>query len=108
MLVMTSSDVLHDGTPELMARALDDAWTTASDWVLGLSEGDWTEMAEAISRAACGGLCDAEQLRQIALDALHARRESLCRDVFASALSLDSGVALAGLHPDNKGAVQKG
>jgi hypothetical protein len=101
---MTISDPPHDDTPELMARVLDDALATASQKVLGLSEDDWTEMAEAVSNAVAGGLRDAARLQQVALDALAARREKLFRDVFASSLSLDSGAALAGLHPDSKGA----
>ena len=95
---MHSSDAPHDDTPELMARVLDDALATASLKVLGLSEDDWTEMAEAVSNAVAGGLRDAERLQQVALDALAARREKLFREVFASSLSLDSGAALAGLH----------
>ena len=87
-------------TAELMARALDDAWATASLKVLGLSEDDWTEMAEAISRAVAGGLRNEERLQQIALDALDRRREILTREVFAAAINLESGAALAGLHPD--------
>jgi hypothetical protein len=105
---MTISDAPNDDTPELMARVLDDALATASLKVLGLSEDDWTEMAEAVSNAVAGGLRDAERLQQVALDALAARREKLFRKVFASSLSLDSGAALAGLHPDSKGAEQKG
>jgi hypothetical protein len=101
--VVTACDTADDDTPELMARVLDDALATASLKVMGLSEDDWTEMAETVSRAVAGGLRDAEQLQQIALDALAARREQLFRDVFASSLSLDSGAALAGLHPDSKG-----
>jgi hypothetical protein len=96
-------DVPHDDAPELMARVLDDALATASLKVMGLSEDDWTEMAEAVSRSVADGVRDAEQLQQIALDALAARREILFREVFASSLSLDSGAALAGLHPDSKG-----
>ena len=99
---MHSSDAPHDDTPELMARVLDDALATASLKVLGLSEDDWTEMAEAVSRAVDGGLRDAEQLERIALEALAARREKLFREVFASSLSLDSGAALAGLPPDRQ------
>jgi hypothetical protein len=91
-----------------MARVLDDAWMTAGARFFSLSEDDWTEMYDAISRAVTSGLRDTERLQQIALDALHARRELLCRDVFASSLSLDSGAALAGLHPDSNGAEQKG
>ena len=95
-------------TADLMARVLDDALTTASLKVLGLSEDDWTEMAEAISSAVAGGLRDAEQLEQIALDALAARREILFREVFASSLSLDSGAALAALQQDKQSASHEG
>jgi hypothetical protein len=104
---MTISDAPHDDTPELMARALDDALATASLKVLGLSEDDWTEMAEAVSHAVDGGLRDAEHLQQVALDALAARREILFRKVFASAISLESGAALAGLPSDSNGAEQR-
>jgi hypothetical protein len=102
---MPFSDIPNDRkTADLMARVLDDAWTTASLKVLGLSEDDWTEMAEAISRAVAGGLHDTERLEQIALDALAARRETLFREVVASAITLESGTALAGLPPDKQGA----
>jgi hypothetical protein len=101
---MPSSDAPHDETAGLMARVLDDALATASLKVLGLSEDDWTEMAEAVSRAVDGGLRDTEQLEQIALEALAARREKLFREVFASSLSLESGAALAGLETDRQGA----
>jgi hypothetical protein len=102
---MPFSDIPNDRkTADLMARVLDDAWTTASLKVLGLSEDDWTEMAEAISRAVAGGLCDTKRLEQIALDALAARREILFREVVASAITLESGTALAGLPPDKQRA----
>jgi hypothetical protein len=90
-------------TADMMARVLDSAWTTASSKVLGLSEDDWTEMADAISRAVAGGLRDEKRLEQTALDALAKRREILCREVFAASISLDSGAALAGLPPDKRG-----
>jgi hypothetical protein len=90
-------------TADLIARALDDALATASLKYLGLSEDDWTEMAEALSRAVAGGLRDEKRLEQTALDALAKRRELLCREVFASSISLDSGAALAGLPPDKRG-----
>jgi hypothetical protein len=106
--VMTASDTPRDDTPELMARVLDDALATASLKVMGLSEDDWTKMAEAVSGAVAGGLRDAEQLQLIALDALAARREKLFREVFASSLSLDSGAALAGLPPDKPRPNQEG
>ena len=101
---MTNSDDPHDDTPELMARVLDDALATASLKVLGVSEDDWTEMAEAVSRAVANGLRDAEELQRIALDALAARREKLFREVVASAITLESGTALAGLPPDKQAA----
>ena len=102
---MPFSDIPNDcKTADLIARVLDDAWTTASLKVLGLSEDDWTEMAEAISRAVAGGLRDTERLEQIALDALAARREILFREVVASAITFDAGTALAGLPPDKQGA----
>jgi hypothetical protein len=106
---MQLSDAPHDRkTSDLMARVLDDAWATAGLRVLGLSEDDWTEMYDAISRAVTGGLRDTERLQQIALDALRSRREILCRDVFASAISFESGAALAGLHPDGKDTEHEG
>ena len=102
-------DTPHDReTADLMARVLDDAWMTAGAGYLSLSEDDWTEMYEAISRAVTSGLRDTERLKQLALDALHARREILCRDVFASAISFESGAALAGLHPDGKDTEHEG
>jgi hypothetical protein len=82
-----------------MARVLDDAWSTASLKTMGLSEDDWAEMADGISHAVAGGLRDVDRLQRIALDALDARRELLCRDVLASSMSFDSGTALADLHP---------
>jgi hypothetical protein len=95
---MQISDTAQDcKTADLIARALDDAWTTASLKYLGLSEDDWTEMADAISHAVAGGLRDADRLERIALEALAVRREILCREVVASAMSLESGAALAGL-----------
>jgi hypothetical protein len=105
---MTISDALDDSkTADLIARALDDALATASLKYSGLSEDDWTEMAEALSRAVAGGLRDEERLEQTALDALAARREKLCRDVFAASLSLDSGAALAGLQQDKQSTSQQ-
>ena len=95
-------------TIELMARVLDDAWAEAGFTVIGLSEDDWSEMADAISRAVAHGLRDAARLEELALEALTARREILCRDVFAASITLDSGAALAGLHPGSEGAAQKG
>jgi hypothetical protein len=102
------SDALDDSkTADLIARALDDALAAASSKYMGLSEDDWTEMAEALSRAVAGGLRDEKRLEQTALDALAARREKLCRDVFAASLSLDSGAALAGLQQDRQSTSQE-
>jgi hypothetical protein len=86
-------------TADLMARVLDDAWSTASLRTVGLSEDDWSEMADGISHAVAGGLRDTDRLQRIALDALAARREILCRHVLDSSMSFDSGEALAGLRP---------
>jgi hypothetical protein len=95
-------DAPHDRkTIEVMARALDDAWAEAGFSVMGLSEDDWSEMADAISRAVAGGLRDGPRLEEIALEALHARREILTREVLASAITFDLGSSLAGLPPDN-------
>ena len=94
---MPFTDVTPDRkTAELMARVLDDAWLTAGLKTIGLSEDDWAEMADGISHAVAGGLRDPDRLQRIALDALAARREILCRDVLASSMSFDSGAALAG------------
>jgi hypothetical protein len=106
---MPFSDVPYDRkTADLMARALDDAFATASLKVMGLSEDDWTEMAEAISRAVAGGLREAEMLQRIALDALAARREILCREVVASSISFETGATLAGLPLDRQRAEHEG
>ena len=97
---MTISNSTPDrNTADLMARVLDDAWLTASLKTIGLSEDDWSEMADGISHAVAGGLRDTERLQRIALDALDARREILCRDVLASSMSFDSGESLAGCTP---------
>ena len=102
-------DAPHDRTTiELMARMLDDAWAEAGFSVMGLSEDDWSEMADAISRAVAHGLRDPVRLEELALEALTARREILCRDVFAASISFDSGSALAGLHPSSEGGAQGG
>jgi hypothetical protein len=93
------SDAPYDRkTGDLMARVLDDALAAASLKVLGLSEDDWSEMADAISHAVAGGLRDTERLQRIALDALDARREKLCREVFASSMVFASGADIVGLH----------
>ena len=100
-------DAPHDRqTIDLMARALDDAWAEAGFSVMGLSEDDWSEMADAISRAVAGGLRDGPRLEEIALEALHARREILTREVLASAITFDLGSSLAGLPPSKDGAEQ--
>jgi hypothetical protein len=90
-------------TAYLMAHVLDDALATASLKVLGLSDDDWIEMAEAVSHAVADGLRDAEELQRVALDALGARREKLFMDVFASSMTLALGADLAGLHSDSTG-----
>ena len=96
-------DAPHDRkTIEVMARALDDAWAEAGFSVMGLSEDDWSEMADAISRAVAGGLRDGPRLEEIALEALHARREILTREVLASAITFELGAALAGLPPSDE------
>ena len=100
-------DAPHDRqTIDLMARALDDAWAEAGFSVMGLSEDDWSEMADAISRAVAGGLRDGPRLEEIALEALHARREILTREVLASAITFDLGSSLAGLPPSKDGKEQ--
>ena len=102
--VMQFFDAPHDRqTIDLMARALDDAWAEAGFSVMGLSEDDWSEMADAISRAVAGGLRDGPRLEEIALEALHARREILTREVLASAMTFELGAALAGLPPTSEG-----
>jgi len=83
-------------TALLMARVLDDALATANLTLIGLSEDDWSEMAEVVADAVAGGLRDAALLQRLALNALEARREILCRDAFASSMTLAAGAELAG------------
>ena len=95
-------DAPHDSkTIDLMARALDDAWLEAGFTVMGLSEDDWSEMADAIARAVAGGLRDGPRLEETALAALHARREILTREVLHSAITFELGASLAGLPPSS-------
>jgi len=91
-------------TVDTMARALHDAWLEAGFTVLGLAEDDWSEMAEAIEQGVADGVRDGPQLENLALEALHARREVLVRKVLASAMTLELGAALAGLPPIRQGA----
>jgi hypothetical protein len=64
-------------TADLMARVLDDAVASACSTDLGVSEDDWTEMAEAISDAVAGGLRNPDFLQRTALNALAARRQNV-------------------------------
>lgn len=89
-------------TVDMMARTLHDAWLEAGFTVLGLSEDDWSEMADAITQSVAAGILNGPQLEALALEALHARREILLRKVVASAMTLELGAALAGLRPNSE------
>src|SRR5262245_44962863 len=95
----SSTPSLNLKTVQMMARVLDDAWLEAGFTVLGLSEDDWSEMADAITHGVAAGIFDGPQLEELALHALHARREIVVRQVVASSMTLDLGAALAGLTP---------
>jgi hypothetical protein len=100
----SSKPTLDRKTLDLMARTLHDAWLEAGFTVLGLSENDWSEMADAITQGVAAGILDGPQLEELALEALRAHREILVRKVVASAMTLELGAALAGLRPAHQGA----